>query len=156
MNLRRFLAGPTVDTLLRFSWIIPIAALSLYAWRLDSLRASYKADLANVRREYAAFRKDITDRTAAALAKEKEQARAADQSHEKQLADARSATDRYIAANRVRTPGSCHSPAPATADAGVPQEVSSSPLVAVSDSDVRACTDAVIYAVEAYRWANQP
>lgn len=156
MRLRRFLTGPAVDTLLRFWWAIPLLVLALLWWRADSLRAGYKQQRDDVRQEYAAFRKEITDRTTAAMAKEKEQARAADQSHAKELADARSATDRYIDANRVHPARSCNSPATATADAGVPQEVSSSPLVAVSDSDVRACSDAVIYAVEAHRWANQP
>lgn len=130
-----------------------ILALSLYAWRLDALRAGYRAERDQVRTEYAAFRKAITDRTAAALAKEKEQARAADISHEKQLADARSATDRFIDANRVQPARSCHSPAPTAPGAGLPQEVPAGPLVAVSDGDVRACTDAVIYAVEAHKWA---
>lgn len=151
MNLRRFLAGPAVDALLRYWWAIPLLALALLWWRSDSLRAGYKQQRDDVRQEYAAFRKEITDRTTAALAKEKEQARAADQHHAKELADARSATDRYIAANRVRKPGNCHSPAPASSVAGVSQEVPT--LVVMDQADVRACGDLYAYALEAHRWA---
>lgn len=154
MNLRRFLVGPVADTLLRFWWAIPLLVLVALWWRADSLRAGYKQQRDVVRQEYAAFRKEITDRTTAALAKEKEQARAADVSHEKELADARSATDRYIDAHRVQPARSCNSAPAATADPGVPQEVPA--LVVMDQADVRACGDIYTYAVEAYRWANQP
>ena len=48
-----------------------ILALSLYAWRLDSLRAGYKAERDQVRTEYALFREAITAKAAEALAAQK-------------------------------------------------------------------------------------
>lgn len=60
-------------SLLRTYWLpiavlAVIAALSLLWWRADSLRAGYKADLANVRQEYALFRKEVTLKAGEALA----------------------------------------------------------------------------------------
>lgn len=153
MNLPLFAIG-----LLRGHWKL-IAALALFLipvagwWRSDSLRAGYKTERDAARQEYAAFRKEITDRATAALTKEKAQARAADKSHTKELADARSATDRYIAAHRMRPAGSCHSPAPAAPSAGLPQEVPTDPVM-VGSSDVRACGDLYAYALAAHQWAN--
>lgn len=151
MNLLPFAIGT-----LRAHWkliagIGAIIILSLYAWRVDSLRASYKAERDNVRMEYALFRKEITARTAAALAKEKEKARAADKSHVETLADVRDATDRFIAANRVRKAGSGYCPAPTAPSAGLPEEVPT--VIVVDQADVRACGDLYAYALEAHRWA---
>ena len=71
--------------------------------------------------------------------------------------EAMSAADRYIERNRVRPPsGSVASPASAAPQgdgAGVPENLPAHPFVAVSDADVRACTVAATYAVEAHNWA---
>lgn len=69
---------------------------------------------------------------------------------------ARDAVDNYIAANRVRSPDrgiACATPAPASdTDTGILEGVPADTLVYVSDSDVRACSAAVIYAVGAHDW----
>ena len=81
-----------------------------------------------------------------------------DVEHEKELAHAMDATDRYIASHRMRSCAGSPTgrPAPATENhgAGVSEGLSPDPLVAVSDSDVRACSAAVVYAVKAHEWAN--
>lgn len=71
MNLPLFAIG-----ILRGHWKL-IATLALFLipiagwWRSDSLRAGYKADLANVRQEYALFREAVTARSGEALAAQK-------------------------------------------------------------------------------------
>lgn len=62
-------------SLLRAHWKLiatasVILALSLYAWRLDSLRAGYKTERDQARREYAAFRVDVAAQTEAARIKQ--------------------------------------------------------------------------------------
>ena len=129
-----------------------VLALSLYAWRLDSLRASYKAQRDDVRAEYAAFRREITAKTSAALAKERKKARAADKSHVETLADVRDATARFIAANRVRKAGSGHCTATPAPDTGLPKEVPA--YIVMDQADVRACGDLYAYALDAHKWAT--
>ena len=132
--------------------IVAILALCAWVWRIDSLRASHKEQAASIAREYAAFRKEMTDRTAEALAKEKEQARAADVKHAQSLADVRDDTDRFIAARSVRKAAAGCGASPAPASPGVPAEV---PTQAVVDNaDVRTCGDLYSYALDAYEWAN--
>lgn len=81
----------------------------------------------------------------------------AEQLHAAALADAGDAAERFIRANRVRAEGaSCPSSgpiAPASGErAGVPAPVPADPVM-VSADDVRACTGAVTYALEAHRWS---
>ena len=99
-----------------------------------------------------------------AEAKYAEHAREQDHEYQVALADARSATDRFIAFHRVRSQAAQGTAGGAAAaskggDPGVPSGVSTSSFVAVSDGDVQACTDAVIYAAQAHEWAmglNKP
>jgi hypothetical protein len=69
-----------------------------------------------------------------------------------------SAADAFIAANRVRPeadrcpPGQAGGPAQGEG-AGVSATVPASPVVAVSDADVRACSAVAAYAVGAHNWA---
>lgn len=140
---------------LRRHWsiIAVLLALALFL-RVDHLRASYKARWQAVSTEYAAFKVAIIDKTAEALAKEKEKAREADAIHEKEMADVRAATDRFIATRRMRVEkGGGDSASPAPSGAGVPESLSADSLVAVEDNDVRACAEAVKYAVDAHNWA---
>lgn len=83
----------------------------------------------------------------------KDLANATDKEHEAALADARDATDAFIAANRVRAKV-CPGQAIAAAQGGsasVPAEVSTG--IIVGESDVRACGDLYSYAVGAHNWA---
>ena len=69
------------------------------------------------------------------------------------------AANRYIERNRVRpsdrSVASDTSAAPQGDGSGVPAPVPADPFVAVTDADVRACTIATTYAVEAFLWANR-
>ena len=94
----------------------------------------------------------------AAEAKYRTKANEADQSYRADLADARAAADRYIAAHRVRNQALARDASGALASApdrgpGVPASLPADAFVAVSDSDVQACTEAVTYAVGAHEWA---
>ena len=138
----------------RFWWAIPLALLLAWSLRVDHLRGLYKQRWQDVTAEYTAFKTKIIDRTTEALKKEKVDARKADIAHEKEMAGVRAATDRYIAAHRVRRPARNHSgPAAATADTGVPEEVPAGGFVVIADSDVQACAEAVKYSVDAHNWA---
>jgi hypothetical protein len=73
------------------------------------------------------------------------------------IANARSATDRYIAAHRVRgqTVAGVASPAiiiTESGNPGLPQDLPADAIM-VSERDVQACTEASIYAVSAHDWA---
>jgi hypothetical protein len=105
----------------------------------------------------------ITARAAQQAAMDAEQARY-DELAERTDANARlaqveamDAANRYIERNRVRPPSgsvaSTGSAAPQGDGAGVPENLPAHPFVAVSDADVRACTVAATYAVEAHNWA---
>lgn len=89
-------------------------------------------------------------------AKSAELAKDADHAHELALQNARTATDRFIAANRVRPGqgGSCPAPAPAEGnDPGVPPEVPSDPLVFVREPDLQALVEWATVGVEAHNHA---
>ena len=144
----------TAWSVVRANWKwIALASFAIWIWRLDDLRETYKAKWHDTEQEYATSRKEMTDRAAQALAKEKAQAKAADKEYTHALDDARDDTDRFIAANSVRQERVCSSPTATAPNPGVSQEVPAYTFVAVSDSDVRACSEAVIYAVSAHNWS---
>lgn len=152
MNLRGFAMGLISDHWIKALALGVLIAFAAWVWRIDSLRESYKDRWQASEQEYSAFRKDITDRATAALAKEKDQARAADKEHADALADARDATDRFIDAHRVRPESRlCPDPATTPTSPGLPQEVPTG--IVVDQADVRACGDLYSYALSAHRWA---
>lgn len=132
---------------------VALAITALWGWNADRLRAHWHGRYDREHAEYAAFRAEIVDRTAQALAEEKEKAHAADISYKAELADARAAAHRYITAHRVRTVPPGGSAAAAPADSGVHEEPAAN-AVLVSEADVIACTEASQYAMSAYLWAN--
>lgn len=133
--------------------VLALALFAAWVWRVDSLRETYRNNWRETQQEYAAFRKEITDLAAAALAKEKAQARAADKEHDHALDDNRDATDRFIADNRVRQERVCRDPATPAPSAELPQAVPTG--IVVDQADVRSCGDLYTYALSAYRWANE-
>ncbi len=138
-------------------------AVSVLAWHLQTRAV---ANAAAVRVQAAQFRQ--AQAAAAAIAqralKHQEvtwQAKAmeADNAYHAQLADARSAADRYIAAYRVRAQafgGDAGAATARAADSGavVPAAMPAD-AVMVSANDVQSCTNAVTYAIKARDWANQ-
>lgn len=134
------------------------------ALAVNHYRHAYHAEIARMKAQEAAYvaaQANATQKAQAALAaKEAEyrsKANEADQSYRAELADARAATDRYVASHRVRFSASgAPSGTVATAEdhaAGVLQGMPESAFVAVSERDVQACTDAYVYAVSAREWA---
>jgi len=93
----------------------------------------------------------------AAEAKYRTKANEADQSYRADLADARAAADRYIAAHWVRNQTAARDASGALASApdrgpGVPASLPADAIL-VSEGDVQACTEAVTYAIGAHEWA---
>jgi hypothetical protein len=89
-------------------------------------------------------------------AKSKQIAKDSDNAHETHLADARSAADRYIAANRVR-PSAAHISTPGQASGGTDPGVHESlpaGTVMVSEGDVQICTANTTYAIDAHNLAQ--
>jgi hypothetical protein len=83
-----------------------------------------------------------------------------DRRHREALAHAGADADRYIAAHRLLraqiargASGAAAAPAPGD-DTGLPEELPADRFVAVSDDDVRRCTAATRYALDAFEWAR--
>lgn len=136
-------------------------ALGVAVWRADSLsdrldRAKEQIAAMEVASEAArAAQQAVND---AAAARYQELAERADNDVADAQAVALDAADRYITANRVQPcsgGGTSGTPAPAdSGDTGVPASLPADSLVAVSAEDVRACTAATTYALEAHNWAT--
>jgi len=95
---------------------------------------------------------------AAVEARYRELAERASNDHENANLRASDATDRFIAANRVQCPSDRRAASPAITaaedhGASVFADLPADPVVAVSESDVRACSAAAAYAVSAHEWA---
>ena len=144
---------PFIRPYLAIAAIIALAAFAAWVWRLDDLRETYKAKWQETAQEYAAFRKEMTDRTTQAIAKEKAQAAAADKEYTHALDDARDDTDRFIANHSVRQERVCPNASTPAPSASVPAPVSTG--VVVDQADVRACGSLYAYALSAYNWANE-
>lgn len=117
---------------------------------LDTIKngqALAKAKAEEARRQTEAKYRDIAERT--------------DREHKIELEKARSATERFIAANRVRVKAaggaSGGTAAPAEGDgaglSGHPADTAE--LVAVPESDVRIAAENYTYAKKAYDWAQE-
>ena len=145
-------------------------ALAIVAAILFAYRAGYNARDERADREMSEMLASVEAgqeraRAAQQAALDAEQARydelaeRTDREYQIAQVEAMSAADRYITANRVRPPsGSVASPASAAPQgdgAGLPENLPADPFVAVSDADVRTCTVATTYAVEAFLWANR-
>ncbi|CAM5511784.1 Lysozyme OS=Sphingobium scionense OX=1404341 GN=GGQ90_001795 PE=4 SV=1 [Sphingobium scionense] len=150
---------------------IAILAAAIWVWRIDSLRASHKADAANVRREYALFREQVTAKATEALTaqkavnaaqeqKWKERAHAADQMHETELASANAAAERYIRDNRLLRQavvrgagGEAGGAAQGDSAQGGDRSGAAADLVAVTADDVRICTENTRRLIDVRDWA---
>lgn len=159
---------PFATGILRTHWKLiatagVILALLAYAWTVTGQRNG-------VRREYALFREAVTARAAEALAKQmavnaaqerkwKDVAHDADTKHERELGDALTRADRYIAANRVlrQAGGSAGGGTSAAAEAdsasGDNGPGAVADLVAVTADDVRICTVNTKRLMDARDWA---
>lgn len=86
----------------------------------------------------------------------REVANVADTKHDEMVDRAWDATRQYVATHRLQPQDrTCEAPAAPGGDgAQVPAPVPANPDVAVSELDVRRCSEATAYAVSAYEWAN--
>lgn len=140
-----------------------ILALSLYAWRLDGLRAGYKQERDDTRTEYGLFKDAVTARAAEAIAAQK----AVNAAQEQEWKDKADAADESIddLRDRLRTAllrpqagGSTSGEASAAAQGDGPSVPESLPTAAGSaagsvcvNPDMLAGLAA--YAIQAHRWA---
>ncbi|WP_069338316.1 hypothetical protein [Sphingobium yanoikuyae] len=150
---------------------IAILAAAIWALRIDSLRASHKADAANVRREYALFREQVEAKAtetliaqravnAAQEQKWKDEAHAADHKHETELAAANAAAERYIRDNRLLqqavdrgASGEVGGAAQGDGAQGGNRSGEAADLVAVTADDVRICTENTRRLIDVRDWA---
>ena len=149
--------------LLRRLWVYAVlAAALLAAWHFQ---ARAVANAVALRTQAAQFRQAQADanRLAAEALHHQEavytaRAQEAQTTHESQIASARAAADRFIAAHRVQQPATTGSatgqPASAAQDRGtdLPAGLPADSVVVAAD-DVQACTAAVTYAQDAHDWA---
>jgi hypothetical protein len=141
--------------------VLAVFGLFAASWHYRHAYHAEKALRKADRAAYVAAQAQATERAQAALAateaEYRSKANEADLSYRAGLVDARSAADRYVTANRVRNQTAARdaSAAPASAENRGPGVPASLPAdaVMVSEGDVRACTDAVTYAIGAHEWA---
>lgn len=145
--------------------VVLLLAVAVQTIRANHYHAKYTACATARIAEHESWRRASDAALAAAQAQKAAvearyaaQAKEADHEYATDLADARAATDRYIASHRVpgKTVADHRSSASAAAQgsgAGVPADVPDNSIVVVSDADVRACTNATTYAVKAHDWA---
>jgi hypothetical protein len=145
----------------RFGSYAALVIVSLLAWHLDS-RAVANADA--LRAQATRFR--LAQAAAAASAQQAldhqnaafaAKAKDADNAYQSQLAAARSAADRYIAAYGMQSAAAAGGAVttPATSAGGNTRFSARMPTdaVMVSANDVQSCTDATTYALKAHDWA---
>lgn len=139
-----------------------LAAISLLAWHFDARAVANAEALRMQATQFKQAQADAARIAQAALQHEQALYRAkateADSVYQAQLADARSAADRYIATYRVQpaevaSSGGGTAPSTAGRSPGVPASVPAD-AVMVSAGDVQTCTDAATYALKAHDWAN--
>jgi hypothetical protein len=142
--------------------VVPLTiALGIQTWRLNSAKDALE-DCRNDKALLVAASE--TNRQAQIAQREKEKAaykrayEIAEETHAKELASAHDSLDRYIAANRLRkdhrisTPGA--SGEGQTAGSG--QEAGGETfLVAVTERDLKICTDNTARLEAAYQWGQQ-
>jgi len=142
--------------------IVPLTiALGVQTWRLNSCKRDLLEKQAQISNILAASE---ANRQAQIAQREKEKAaykrayEIAEETHAKELASAHDSLDRYIAANRLRkdhrisTPGA--SGEGQTAGSG--QEAGGETfLVAVTERDLKICTDNTARLEAAYQWGQQ-
>lgn len=152
--ISKLLGGALVAALLALA----LTTINRNQWRAAARSANATLALVKPAQELA-----LAKAQAAIAAKEayyKEQANAADQNYATAVDDARSATDRYIAAHRVRVcPASgAASAAPARPQGNAPQGADgpgAAPyMVAVSPEDVSICTSNTLRLEAGKLWAE--
>ena len=118
-----------------------------------ALRAADRAAYAQAQAEAARIAQEALRHTEAVY---QAKAQGADHAYQADLADARTAAAAYIARMRVKAPGGATGQAPASATgdgSGLRAGLPSGAFVAVTDTDVQACTESTSYALKLREWA---
>lgn len=134
--------------------MLALVSIDRNQWRAAARKADATLALVKPAQDLA-----LAKAQAAIAAKEaqyKDQANAADQTHNAIKASTSDDADRFIAANRVPVcpasgPARTTPASPQGSGSSIPADLSASTVV--SDSDVRACAGAVAYATAAHDWA---
>lgn len=112
-----------------------------------------KADLAECKANHAREVQEAEQARAIAKAKSDQLAKESTRAHEIRAPENRAAAVRYIERNRIVRTEAPATQARAGDDPGAPaQAPADAILVAVTDADVLACTDASTYALDAWEW----
>ncbi|MDE2103184.1 MAG: hypothetical protein KGL39_38415 [Patescibacteria group bacterium] len=140
-----------------FLWLLPCLA-AMWFWhgetrwhdKANTCAIGRKADRAQYDKLVAA----ANTAKAEAESRYARNAKEAQHAYEIELADARAATERYIATHRLRpAPAPAATPsAPQSDSSAIPADLPTDSVV-VPGSDVRACTAVVTYALKAHDWA---
>lgn len=137
------------------------ACFALLAWHFHASATARAAALRTQAAQFAQAQNDAATAAAQALHQQEAlyqaKARETQNAYAVQLADARTAADRYIADHRLRsTTDESHAgptaAGPQSSSPAIPSDVPAEAVV-VSGNDVQACTAAVTYALEAHDWA---
>lgn len=144
--------------------ILPLViALGVQSWRLSGVKdrlTTARATIAQLEQASKSARAAQIAANQAAEARHSAIAKDIDHAHQIALAEAHSAAERFIAANRVR-PNDQGSPGRSTPPAvyhGAPVGTGSdtaSELVAITAADVRACTAQTLQADAGREWAER-
>jgi hypothetical protein len=138
--------------------IAALCILSAFLWwhggRIEKQRDEARMEVIGLKTESKKAHDDQVALNNAREAQYQEQAHETDANYQAELADARSATDRYIATHRMRggTSGGSGNSAAQASDTGVSPSLSTDSVL-VSQSDVQACAGATAYALTAHNKA---
>jgi len=127
-----------------------LAAISLWLWvSRANIQERYTADIA----EWQAKSKAAAAATAKATADAKTASKEAQQTYE-ELTETSDSLDAYIRANRVQQCPAAKAIAASNRASGLPEVTAPETIVAVDESDLKACDGAWVYAQSAYEWGQ--
>lgn len=138
----------------RYPWptaCVILLLITAYLWNSrDNLQERYDKDVA----EWQAKSKAAEAATKKAIADGAQAKQEADKTYE-ELSQDRDPVIRYVRDNRL--PAQCSATRPASAETGAPGVPEASPteaIVAVTETDIKACDGAWVYAQSAYEWGQ--
>lgn len=153
--LSRWRTGLALAVVLVFAGVVGAALHYRNAYRAEA--AGRSADRSATRKASELAEQRARDAIAHQESQWRMRAQIEDTKHEAELADARAATDRYVADHRVqpaRNPSAAGgSAADAQGDGTGLREAMPATGVVVSEADVQACTDVTAYALSLREWA---
>jgi hypothetical protein len=135
--------------------IAALCILSAFLWwhggRIEKQRDEARMEVIGLKTESKKAHDDQVALNNAREAQYQEQAHETDANYQAELADARSATDRYIATHRMRQGSGIgtSNPAAVAGNSTIPDSVPTNSIL-VSSTDVQACSASSAYAIAAH------